>query len=52
MRLFVLQMDEGADLSADRSVKRVVRDLSRIEKEFFHIVRTLPQGEFLFFGRI
>lgn len=39
-------MDEpsGVEISADRSVKRVVRDLGRIEKEFMHIVHTLPQG--------
>lgn len=39
-------MDEpsGVEISSDRSVKRVVRDLGRIEKEFMHIIHTLPQG--------
>jgi hypothetical protein len=39
-------MDEPSvgEISSDRSVKRVVRDLGRIEKEFMHIVHTLPRG--------
>ncbi|CAB3364039.1 Hypothetical predicted protein [Cloeon dipterum] len=37
------QQNDEESAAADKSVKRVVRDISRIEKDFLHILHTLPQ---------